>query len=242
MSMKRFFATLLLLLTIAAPTAAHAAIAVDAATTGGQTTTANTLSWSHTNSGTILIVGLTEENADDITGVTYNGVALTQYKKGTGGSGYGRPEIWGLVNPATGAHDVVISRTGTSGRLTGVASSYTGVAQSGQPDATGGNNGASVTTLTTSVTVVTADSWLVLAGDNSAENPSAGAGTTIRQVGSDASYLADSNAAVGTGSQSLIVNTVGSSNFGTAMISIAPAVAAAAVAQASQPLIAFGFE
>ncbi|MEK9206858.1 MAG: hypothetical protein AAB922_00095, partial [Patescibacteria group bacterium] len=129
------------------------------------------------------------------------------------------------TTPATGANDVVLSRTGRTSRMTGVAASYTGSKQTGQPDAATTNTATSVTSITTSVTVVASNCWLIMAFDNNAEVPTAGAGTTIRQAGSDASGLADSNGTVGTGSQSLVINTVGASNFATAIISLAPAIA-----------------
>lgn len=244
--MKRYLAIFLIAASaLLTPFFAFAAIAIDAVSTGGQTTTETTLSWAHTITGTdtILTVGLTEEGADDITGITYNSVALTLGKKGTGGTGYGRPELWYLINPTTGANTVTITRTGTTGRLTGVAASYTGAKQSGQPDATGSNNVTTATSMATSVTTVADNSWTIMMTDTSAAGEAAGAGTTLRQAGSDASDLWDSNAAITPAGSTSLNITMTSGNAGSAMISIAPAVAdAGGVAQASQPLIAFGFE
>mgnify|MGYP001597421519 CR=1 FL=1 len=201
------------------------AIAVDTQTTGGQTTTANSLTWSHTCTGSDLnlIIGLTN-GANDTTGVTYAAAAATQDAHSAIPAGTEGADIWRKTAPATGANNVVLSRTGTTSRMTGVAASYTGSKQTGQPDAATTNTATSVTSITTSVTVVATNSWLVGSYDNNAEVPTAGANTTIRQAGSDASGLADSNAAVAAGSRSLIINTVGSSNFAFALISLAPTV------------------
>ena len=203
------------------------ALAVDTQATGGQTTTTATLTWAHTCTGSnlILIVGLTEEGTYSVTGITYNGVAMTLGKGGTGGAGYGRPDLWYLINPATGANNVVITHSTTTNRLTGVSVSYTGAKQSGQPDASASNNVASVTTMTTTLTSIADNSWTVMMADTSAAGETAGAGTTLRQAGSDASDIWDSNGAITpAGSTSLIINFT-SGNAGSAMISIAPAAA-----------------
>ena len=112
-------------------------IAFDASSAGVQTTTANNISWSHTCTGSNLIlwVAVTEETSDDITGVTYNSVALTALTKSGTVTGAGFSQLWYLINPATGANTVQVNRTGTTGRLTGCSASYTGAKQSGVPDA-----------------------------------------------------------------------------------------------------------
>ncbi len=226
--MKRLLFLLLLIL----PFHAHAAIAIDTQSTGGQTTSANNLTWSHTVTGTnpMLWVGVGEENANDITGVTYNGVALTGLTQSNTPTGAGFSQLWYLVGPATGAHNIVVSRTGTTGRLVADAASYTGAAQSGQPDAQNNSTATAATSYNVgnSATVVASNAWLVGYSDNSVGNPSAGTGTVIRQQGSDASTLVDSNGTVGTGAQTLTL-TGTSRNWSGAIASFAPSVAVPAV-------------
>lgn len=66
-----------------------------------------------------------------------------------------------MVNPTTGAHNVVASFSGT-GFGGGVAASYTGAAQTGQPDASSGitSVNTTVTSLSTTITTVTANDWI----------------------------------------------------------------------------------
>lgn len=208
-------------------------IQVDATSDGGQTTVANSLTWAHTCTGTnlILVVGLTN-GADDTTGVTYNGVALTAGPARAPTAGNEGAELWFLENPATGANNIVASRTGTTSRLSGIAVSYTGAAQTGQPDSSNTGATASGTSLSISTTVVAENCWLVMMTDTSAGGEAAGAGTVLREAGSDASDLWDSNGAVAAGSRALAI-TATSGNLVGAIMSIAPAGAAAPPAVAA---------
>ena len=200
------------------------ALAVDTSTTGGNTTTANNLTWAHTCTGSnlILIVGVSNEG-NDTTGVTYNSVALTAGPNIAPTSGNGGAKIWYLINPATGANNIVVSRTGTTGGMSSTAASYTGAKQSGQPDSSNTGSVTPGTQLTISTTVVASNCWLVMWTDTSAAGETAGTGTTLRQAGSDGSDMWDSNGTVGTGAQSLQINAT-SGNLVGAIISIAPSV------------------
>jgi hypothetical protein len=165
------------------------AITFDAATDGGNVNPGTSLTWSHTCTGSLLIlfVGFNGDNigaADDITSVTYNGVSMTLAAKQINPASGGDRDtyLYYLLGPATGAHNVVISCT-SSHVLQGGAVSYTGVKQSGQPDATAINFEVtpSAKTLTTSVTTVADNCWTVLVeGCFDAANPLAGAGSTRR--------------------------------------------------------------
>ena len=68
-----------------------------------------TLTWSHTSSGInrLLIVQVEAEAASVVTGVTYNGVALTQEVSTT--NGVLRSEQWSLVAPPVGTYNIVVS-------------------------------------------------------------------------------------------------------------------------------------
>lgn len=109
-----------------------------------------------------------------VTGITYNGVALTFVRRDIQGGGNVASEVWILVAPATGgAFDVVVNFN-IAGNVGGVvaARSITGARQSAQPDA---NNGASGATLAPTVTVTTVASdcivldslaWFFLGADD----------------------------------------------------------------------------
>lgn len=175
----------------------------DGGNNGGST---NSLTFSYTcgsGSNRLLIVVITGDYAahDDITGVTYNSVAMTlAVKKIASGSTTRNVYIYYLLNPASGSHSVAISSTANHYLLAGAAD-YTGVLQSGQPDATATNDSVSnATTLTTSITTVADNAWPILAESGYQNNtaPTAGSGSTRRTF--DATFgtwgIFDSNSAV----------------------------------------------
>lgn len=87
------------------------AIATDASSLTSSGGYSNSLTISHTVAGTdrLLPVGVHCRSATaDVTGVTYNGVAMTL--QGTNeNSGVVGMQWYSLVAPATGTHDVVVS-------------------------------------------------------------------------------------------------------------------------------------
>jgi hypothetical protein len=173
------------------------AIAFNSTVDGGATT-ATSLTFAFNNvAGNILFVGfLGDASTDDITGVTYNSVALTPINKIQGRRW---TYLYVLSNPATTTNNVVISCT-ASHYITGGALSYSGANLTGQPDAnTTQTSGSAVDTLTTSLSSVADNCWhmLVENGFDSQSVPGAGAGTTYRV--SDGAFeewgLFDSNSA-----------------------------------------------
>lgn len=202
-------------------------IALDTSTDGG-TATATSLTFAHTCSGNnrILFVAVsnnTSDNTDYVTGVTYGGVSMTQVES-FHSPGLGGHELYALLNPATGANNVVISASG-SVALYGVASSYTGVKQEGQPDAENSATSDPVTTLSASVTTTETGSWLVSSAGHKAgvsSTISAHTNTTARQVNN---YVAigDSNAIQTVGSVSQAWNQTENSGLTVIVASIAPA-------------------
>jgi hypothetical protein len=95
------------------------------------TATTNTLSWSHTTSGSdrILIVGVSirNESSETVSTVTYGTGNLTFVGAATNGTAC-RAEIWQLVNPATGANTVTVTLSAGS-KFVGGAVTFTGVHQ-----------------------------------------------------------------------------------------------------------------
>jgi hypothetical protein len=89
-----------------------------------------------------------------ITGITYNGVAMTKIGDADIGSGnFEACELWGLIGPDTGAaHDVVISYDRTVTASDAAATSWTGVDSTTAWDGVQTNTG---TGSTLSVTVTT---------------------------------------------------------------------------------------
>jgi hypothetical protein len=189
--------------------AAHAAISFqgdgDLGNNGGTT---NSLSGSYSvnASSNFLVVVVATLGADDVTGVTYNGVSMTKAVQNdamTGGLEH--TALWYLANPATGSHTLAISRTSFA-YILAVGADYSGMATTGQPDNTGVNQ-ASAATVTSSLTVNTANSW-ILVGACSYQPPTAGSGMTLRIATTQFANptLFDSNGPLSAGSQSFTIN------------------------------------
>lgn len=101
------------------------AIAFDSASNNSATLA---LTFSHTCSGSDRLLLVSCHGADQSFSVTYNGVAMTELYDGTPGSPFKFIAVYALVAPATGANDVVITRSGSTPVIAG-AVSYTGVDQ-----------------------------------------------------------------------------------------------------------------
>src|SRR5580765_6348999 len=206
------------------------AIALDTSVDGGITVAAGaTLSWSHTCTGSDLCLlvacfggGLSGNTGnDDITGVDYNGSALTNLGKvQTPSDRY--VYLWGLLNPSTGSHTVTVTNSDVADAvIAGQSVSYTGVKQSGLPDQATTNTGSSQTTFSLGVLVLsTANCWLVAAGKNTVGLASAGSNTTARQSTASGLGTFDSNGVVSTGTLKHLDATIGSAaNWGGVTVS-----------------------
>src|SRR3989344_5537130 len=115
------------------------------------------ITWSHTvgqGSNRVLVVGVYIRglgNSPTVSGITYNGAAFTKVDDGTHGAV--RVEQWYLLNPDTGANNVVVSFSAASEgtRITGAVSLH-GLVQAA-PEATNSTN-TSATSISTDVTTV----------------------------------------------------------------------------------------
>lgn len=168
----------------------------------GYSTASTSLTVSHTIGGgrnRCLFVGVEAQAGNNLTGVTYNGVAMTIYGTGqaTGVAGYYNYMYYMKEAdlPATGAYNIVASFSSSSTKLV-MAESLYGIDQNTPIEAdnaistTGTNPAGSVTTLT-------AGAWVFGTSRINAFAPTAASGTTQRQNnGSDVGYvLWDKNAA-----------------------------------------------
>lgn len=191
-------------------------------------------SWTHicTGSNLILIVGFRNTKAaggEDVTGVTYNSVAMTKlYGSLLGNGGKDYDYFYYLINPATGSHTVSVNTAGST-TLYGRSASYTGVKQSGFPDAQAQAQSSTGTSITASVTTVADNCWLVAFMDNEVNTTTAAGGTTYR-LGALTTVMpfADSNGAkTPAGSYSLGMSWTGSGENQYEVASMAPFVAGA---------------
>lgn len=205
--MKRLLASLTILSVFLFFTPFHAnaaGIAFDAWTSGGAASTA-TLTFSHTTTGSnrfLVVSARSETGGDHISGITYAGTAMTRaIAKAWVPNNNNWVYLYYLLNPASGANDVVVSGNGTN-QISAGASSYTGATQSVAPDTGFVSETASGDRYVT-VNVTTANSWLVENYVSADANPTAIVGGVTRGVVGANPTLADSNAAVGSGNQTI---------------------------------------
>ena len=161
------------------------ALASDAKSSSSATLV-STLTWSHTCTGAdlILVVGVETLRysatypLQAVTGITYNGVALTKIDSQEAGV-YCRAELWYLMAPTTGAHNIIVTLAGVTGNIIGGATSWTGADQS-MPLGTAAK--ATGTTSPITVNVVSATGEIVVdsasASNSSAITLTVGAGQT----------------------------------------------------------------
>ena len=205
------------------------AIAFGAYTTGSNSG-ASSLTFTSPNVSGSEKIGIVDvfyqSGLDTITGVTWNGSAMTKIASKGQESNSRNIETWYILNPSSGATNIVISRSAATAGLRGDATFYTGAKQSGQPDASATAGPSTGTSISPSVTVVASDSWLhLIARNNGANYTSSVTNGIIRSATSNPSVF-DSNGAQAAGSRSMTVNTGSSVEHIGIIISIAPAVAA----------------
>lgn len=137
------------------------AIAFDASSGGKSNTPVNSITYSHTTSGSDrLLVVCVHYAGDNFSSVTYNGVALTTaLQQVVSFITYG---IYYLVAPASGTHNVVVSNTGSySQTFISSSISFTGVDQSSPLDTTGSGTQSSSTSNTVTMTTTESNTVLV---------------------------------------------------------------------------------
>jgi hypothetical protein len=141
-----------------ATTQPPASPAVDAISSGS--TSGSSLTISHTTSGTdhLMLVSASINNDDHetVTSVTYNGTSLTYVGSETQNDD-ARVELWKLVAPATGTHNVVVTFSANLQRyaVVGVIT-FTGVNQTSPLGTFAGNN-ATNNAASVTATYVTGD-------------------------------------------------------------------------------------
>lgn len=201
------------------------AIAFDAV--GGGTTTGTSLTYSHTCTGSDRILWVIAYDriaaTTGITGITYNGVAMTQTSNGSQQVPGDRAiSTWYLVNPASGANNVVISLA--SSFIAANSVSYTGAKQSAQPDAVSKGTDTATTQTTGTLTTVANNCWTVFGVKALGATPAAGSGCTQR-ASANGMYIFDSNAPITPAGSTSMVSTGGvSASWGWMMESFSPSI------------------
>lgn len=129
----------------------------------------------------IFIAQIQVENGFSVTGVTFNGVAMTQQGAVAQSIGtFNNTYQYYLVNPPTGTYNLGVTTSG-SAFVYLVAGEYNGVDQSTPFDGSMvANKITSGTTVTTNITTTIDDCWLIGMGQAQSNTLSAGTGTVKR--------------------------------------------------------------
>lgn len=205
------------------------AIALDSANNGGYGA-AGSATWAHTCTGTdlILFVGCATVDAggDTVTGITYNGVAMTRVPtNGIANDGGDRRDyMYYLINPATGSNNVVITTTGTD--IWGCSISYTGSHQTTPINGSAKQEGQA-SPITTSVTTTEDNCWSILwTGFN--RQATASTGSTLRATNATvtSSRMFDSNGPKTPAGAQAMTTTIASDVGTQIQVAFAPSVAA----------------
>lgn len=122
-----------------------------------------TNTWSHaigSGSNRILVVGVPQEGGGNVTGVTYNGTALSKVIEVANGSN--TVELWYILEadlPSAGSYNIVVT---ASSNIVGycIGVSLSGVKQEA-PEVSTSNTASSSGTITSSITTLTDTAWIV---------------------------------------------------------------------------------
>lgn len=174
------------------------AIAYDTVTTSSLWSSVTSITFAHTCSGSnrILFVCTANNVGVNVTGVTYNGVAMTNIGGALSNWAPSKSYLWYLIAPATGSNNVVVSLS-ASASVIAMAASYTWVKQSWQPDAFSLGWPTTTGSYSQSVTTVADNSWAIMCGMwRNGSGLSAGSNTIVRagiEVLLAGLFLADTN-------------------------------------------------
>ncbi len=204
------------------------AIAFD--TSAAVSNTANiSIAYTVTGSNVILICSGCDNAVASVfpTNCTYNSVNLTSaimtlnQAQSTVGGNF-KSAFYYLLAPATGSNTFALTWVSTPNNGFVFLASYSGVKQSGFPDSSATGDTASDTSWVATTTVVASNCWLIHGANNTANTCTLSAGV-FRQDSGLHNGIGDSNATVGTGSQSVTYTlTAGSSAAFWYILSLAP--------------------
>lgn len=208
-------------------------LAHDATTKQDSSGYVNSLTFSHTCTGSdlVLIVQVAcRTGSADITGVTYNGVSMTK-EDDTENTNVCGVQTYSLINPATGANNVVISLGGYK-LLTGVATSFSGANQTDAVEAINGSNTGYSAAPSNAVTTITNDA-IVIDGLNcqGARTVTVGSGQTERNNsdhsdGNLGQFVISTEPKTTAGSVTMSHSWTGDDNWAQSLLVVKPAAAA----------------
>lgn len=138
------------------------AITLDA-TTYGSADNLQTVTISHTiasNSNKLICQASVWGSGRIVTGVTWNGVAMTVAKQIDDAGDSNNASIWYLDSPTTGTHDMVVTATSSTAWLRAAATSLIGASTGGADSTAGLAYTTQLNGITTSITTVAASCWV----------------------------------------------------------------------------------
>lgn len=219
-SLRRFLVAGLLALTVCCGAPAFAAFDASSRSNGGNWSTGvSNYTYSHTTAGTdrflAVSVAIFNSAARTVTGITYNGVALTKLHSITAAlEGNTQDfEVWYLINPTVGANTISVTLSASASFTQSVAISYNGIDQVAPIDSQAiGQSLVAADTFAQATTVVSSQASLITFAWPRATPPTS-VGGIARIFSLQAGAGADSNGNVPTGSQSLTWTRVGATSW-----------------------------
>ena len=201
------------------------AIAFDAFTGGSSGASPKTVAHTVATPGanTAVYAVLLNDTADTVTGVTYDGNAMTQRQKETASGTFTYIYEW-IGTSTSGAKNIIASSS--SGTLYVSVISFTGVSAFDAGN-NGNNNGS--TPINLPITTIAANCFAVafLYDGGQSSTPTAGTGTTKAGANGDYSGCATfySTAALSAGSNNLVANVATAATNSWPIVSFSPAAA-----------------
>lgn len=171
----------------------------------GSSTQTRSLTVASGDDRVLIVWALTNSGSNPITGITYNGAALT--KLGSVSREAFDTEMWYLVAPDTGTHDLVLTATGTPAFVS-TATVLQGVDQTTPFPNTAKTDSSTGSTISDSVQVDDSDSWIFAGTRTGGKYPNAtGTNYDRREYNtSNGVHIGDTNGQVGsTGSTTVSV-------------------------------------
>ena len=201
------------------------AVAFDNVLTIAANATGVALSYTTSGTGIFLYILAYAVSGQSVTGITYNGVSMTQIASVA--DGYNTANtcvVFGLMNAASGANNIVCNFTG-GGNMNVWGGSYNGVATTGQPRIYGSTNPTSANNFTVPLTTVNGE-WVVAVARTTANYTAYNSNTTLRGSATNTG-LVDSGGATPGGSYTVGVNCTTTAGGTVIAITLAPPAAAA---------------
>ncbi len=167
-----------------------------------------------------------ETLSSNIASAAWNGSALSSIVQ-SGGTLEGA-EIWGIVSPTTGAHNLVFTRSGITNALYCFGLSYSGTSISAVPSTSSSNflTGSGAGTITTSLTTPVDNCWVAgVVGNDFANGMTIASGDTQRDTnnGGSSRKSFDSNGVITPAGNRTCSGTVsGTGNWAIAICAIQP--------------------